>query len=136
MEYTEIAAIEGTEKEYFDEAAVGSYFYKVTAFSTACESTPAFTSEGTDYVHITVTGVNEQNAEAMIYPNPARESLTIQAADIQQVALYNVVGQQVYLFQGSTDAMTIPTARLEQGVYTVSVTTANGMVARRVVVLH
>ena len=136
VEYSEIAAIDGTEKEYLDEAAVGSYYYKVTAFSTACESTPAFTTEGTDYVYITVTGVDEQNAETLIYPNPVKALLSIHAADIQQVMLYNVVGQQVYRFQGLTDALTVNTAHLEQGIYTVSVTTAKGTTAQRVVVLH
>lgn len=136
VEYDEIAAIEGTVKEYFDEAGVGNYYYKVTAFSTACESTPAFTDEGTDFVFITVTGVDENTAEATIYPNPVRTSLTIQASGIQHVAMYNVVGQQVYHFEGSTDTLTINTARLEQGIYTVSVTTATGKTSRRIVVIH
>ena len=136
VEYDEIAAIDGAENEYLDEVAVGTYYYKVTAFSTTCESTPAFTTEGTDYLLVTVTGVLEQNADATIYPNPARTSLSIQASGIQQVTLYNVVGQQVYHFEGSTDALTINTARLEQGIYTVSVTTATGKTSRRIVVLH
>lgn len=136
LEYAEIATVEGTEKEYLDEAAVGAYYYKVTAFSSACESTPAFTADGTDFVYITVTGVDGQYANAMIYPNPVRESLSIQAAGIQQVVLYNVVGQQVYQFQGMTDVLNINTARLEQGIYTVSVTTATGKATKRVVVLH
>lgn len=135
-EYNEIATIEGSENEYLDETSVGSYYYKVTAFSTACESTPAFTAEGTDYVYVTVTGLDESNVEAKIYPNPAKESLAIQAAGIQQVVLYNVVGQQVYHFQGSTDALSINTSQLEQGIYTISVTTSNGKISRRIVVLH
>ena len=136
VEYTEIAAVENTQKEYFDEAAAGAYYYKVTAFSNACESTPAFTAEGTDYVYIVVTAVGELDADAAIYPNPVKETLNIQAADIRQVVLYNVMGQQVYLFQGSTDALTVNTGRLDQGIYTVSVTTATGTVSRRIVVLH
>ena len=50
--------------------------------------------------------------------------------------MYNVVGQQVYHFEGSTDALTINTARLEQGIYTVSVTSATGKTSRRIVVIH
>ena len=115
---------------------MGAYYYKVTAFSNACESTPAFTAEGTDYVYITVTGVSESDADAAIYPNPVKEKLNIQAADIRQVVVYNVMGQQVYQFQGSTDVLTVNTGRLEQGIYTVSVTTATGMTSRRIVVLH
>lgn len=136
VEYNEIATIEGSENEYLDETSVGSYYYKVTAFSTACESTPAFTTEGTDFVYVTVTGLDELDAEAMIYPNPARASLSIQAANIQQVTLYNVIGQQVYNFQGSTDALSINTTQFEQGIYTVSVTTSNGKISRRIVVMH
>ncbi|MCR4847235.1 MAG: thiol protease/hemagglutinin PrtT [Bacteroidales bacterium] len=136
VEYTEIASIENTQREYFDEVAVGAYYYKVTAFSTACESTPAFTSDGTDYVFVTVTAVDEFNADAAIYPNPASESLSIKAADIQQVVLYNVVGQQVYRFQGSTDSLKVNTSSLEAGIYTVSVTTATGKTSRRIVVMH
>ena len=136
VEYTEIASIENTQREYFDEVAVGAYYYKVTAFSTACESTPAFTSDGTDYVFVTVTAVDEFNADAVIYPNPASESLSIKAADIQQVVLYNVVGQQVYRFQGSTDTLKVNTSSLEAGIYTVSVTTATGKTSRRIVVMH
>ncbi len=136
VEYTEIASIENTQREYFDEVAVGAYYYKVTAFSTACESTPAFTADGTDYVFVTVTAVDEFNADAAIYPNPASESLSIKAADIQQVVLYNVVGQQVYRFQGSTDSLKVNTSSLEAGIYTVSVTTATGKTSRRIVVMH
>ena len=135
-EYTEIAAIDGAENDYLDETNVGSYYYKVTAFSSACESTPAFTAEGTDFVYVTVTGADERYAEAMVYPNPVRETLSIQASDIREVTLYNVVGQQVYHFEGSTDALTVNTARFEQGIYTVSVTTTTGKTSRRVVVLH
>ena len=136
VEYAEIATVENTQKEYFDEVAVGTYYYKVTAFSTACESTPAFTADGTDYVFITVTSVDEFNADVTVFPNPAKESLSIQASDIQQVVLYNVVGQQVYRFQGSTDALKVDTSSLESGIYTVSVTTASGKTSRRIVVMH
>lgn len=136
VEYTEIAAIDNDQKEYLDEAAVGSYYYKVTAFSTACESTPAFTAEGEDYVYVTVTAVDEHAANAKIYPNPARESLTIKADGIQEVVLYNVVGQVVYRFQGDTDTHMVNTARLEQGVYTVSVVNSNGKASQRIVVFH
>ena len=134
--YTAIASVDPSQKEYFDEAAIGAYYYKVTAYSSACESTPAFTADGTDYVYVTVTAVDALDSHTSIYPNPARTSLTIQAADIQQVVLYNVVGQQVYRFQGLTDVLTLNTAHLEQGIYTVNLTTATGTTSRRIVVLH
>ena len=136
VEYAEIAQVDNTQKEYFDETSAGEYYYKVTAFSSACESTPAFTADGTDYVFVTVTSVEEKAIDAVIYPNPVKESLSIQAAGLQEVVLYNVVGQVVYRFQGNTDALMVNTARLEQGIYTVSVMTSNGKTSKRIVVLH
>ncbi len=136
VDYAEIAAIEGTEKEYLDETTVGAYYYKVTAFSTACESTPATTASGEDFVLVTVTSVGENNKGTMIYPNPAKSSLSIQAADIQEVVLYNVMGQAVYHYQGLTDAVVVNTARLEQGIYTVRVDSAEGKTIQRIMVIH
>ena len=136
VEYTEIASVDNTQKEYLDEAAVGEYYYKVTAFSSACESTPAFTADGVDFVFVTVTAIDEHTATALLYPNPAKESFSVQAANIQEVVLYNVVGQVVYRFQGDTDALLINTAHLEQGIYTVSVVTASGRTSQRIVVIH
>ena len=134
--YTEIAKIDNTEHEYFDEAGIGSYYYKVTAFSNACESTPAQTDDNTDYVYVTVTGVSEQGIDAAIFPNPVKEMLSIRAADITEVVVYNIIGQSVYQYHGMTDAVEINTSAFEAGVYTVNLTTATGRTSRRVIVMH
>ena len=135
-EYTEIAAVESTEREYFDEVGIGNYYYKVTAYSSACESTPAQTDENTDYVYVAVTGVGENQAQAHIFPNPVNEMLSIKAADINEVVLYNMVGQAVYRYRGLTNALEINTSDLESGIYIVNVATTEGVASRRVVVMH
>ena len=135
-DYTEIAAIEGVEDEYFDETAVGSYYYKVTAFSSACESTPAQTDENTDFVYVTVTSLGEHSVNANIFPNPAKEQLSIQAADITEVTLYNTIGQSVYHYSGLTNSLGINTSDLESGIYIVNVVTSDGFVSRRVVIMQ
>ena len=135
-EYTEIAMIANTEHEYLDEVGVGSYLYKVTAFSTACESTPALTPELTDYVFVNVTAVEEQGINVMIYPNPAKDALSVQASNISEVVLFNILGQPVYRHQGLTNSLEINTSNIESGIYTMSITTADGMMVRRVMVLH
>lgn len=135
-EYTEIAKIENTEHEYFDEIGQGNYYYKVTAYSTACESTPAMTAEDTDYVYVTVTDVNETGVNVEIYPNPVNDLLSIRAIDINEVVVYNVMGQCVYRYRGTTDELKVNTDTLESGIYTVNVTTGMGQVSRRVVIAH
>ena len=135
-EYTEIAAIDNTQHEYFDEASIGSYYYKVTAYSNACESTPAQTDDNTDFVFVTVTGVSEQGINASIFPNPVKEELSIQASDITEVVVYNIIGQSVYNYHGMTNTVKVNTSAFEPGVYTVNVTTAMGRTSRRVIVMH
>lgn len=136
VEFAEIAAIDNTEHEYFDEVGAGNYYYKVTAFSSACESTPAQTNENTDFVYVTVTSVGEQGINANIFPNPVKEQLSIQATDITEVNLYNTIGQSVYHYNGLTNSLGINTSDLESGIYIVKVVTSEGFVSRRIIIMH
>lgn len=136
VEYEEIATIDNTLNEYVDLAPIGDYYYKVTAYSSSCESTPAIASDGTDYVFVTVTSVGDQNEGAVIFPNPANDKLAVRANGINEVMVYDLVGQCVYRYHGSTDALEINTSALNAGVYTVNVTTSEGMSSRRIVVIH
>lgn len=136
VEYAEIATIENTEREYFDVVEMGSFYYKVTAYSNACESTPAQTDEDTDFVFVDVTGIDEQGFKAEIFPNPVNERLSIQAAEINEVVLYNTIGQSVYHYSGSTNSLEVNTSSFEAGIYIVNVLTSDGLVSRRVVIMH
>ena len=137
VEYTEIAKIDGTVNEYFDGVnEVGSYYYQVTAYSNVCESTPAMTSDNTDYVIVEVLAVPENTIEARIYPNPANSKLMIQAEGINEVAIYNSLGQKVYGYKGQTDVLDIETTGLEAGIYMIDVKTVNGKTNDRIVIMH
>jgi hypothetical protein len=136
VEYEEIAAVDNTENEYIDLAAIGEYYYKVTAFSSACESTPAFTQDGADYVFVTVTSVGGQNENAVIFPNPANDRLVVRSNAINEVMVYDLLGQCVYRYQGSTEALEINTSAFNAGVYTVNVTTSEGKSSGRIVIIH
>ena len=135
VEYELIATIENSEHSYFDNVGAGEYYYKVTAYSSACESTPAQTDQNTDFVHVTVTGVNESAIAASVYPNPVRETLSIRAESINEVVVYNVIGQSVYRFRGLTDQLDVNTSDMEPGVYTVNIVTVNGQASRRIIIL-
>ena len=137
VNYEEIAAVENTENQYLDEVESGDYYYKVTAYNAACESTPAVTLDGFDYIFVSVTGVEDNGvAQAQVYPNPVKEMLVVQATGLTGVAVYNTLGQLVYRCQVQSDRMEVNTAGLESGVYTVNVSTENGMVSKRIVVIH
>ena len=135
--YEEIAKIDNTATEYFDAVDItGMYFYKVTAYSSACESTPAVTAENTDYVIVEVLAVVENTIDARLYPNPANATLYIEAAGIEEVTVCNTLGQLVYRYNGSTDELNINTTGLEAGIYMVNVKSHEGNAKVRIIVMH
>ena len=137
VDYAEIAAIDGTLNEYFDGVGVvGSYYYKVTAFSSACASTPALTPSNEEYVIVEVLAVPENTIDARIYPNPANGNVKIQAEGINEVSVYNSLGQKVYDFKGTTDILDINTTDFESGIYMIEIKSVKGMTIDRFVVMH
>ena len=137
VDYEVIATVDKTEHEYFDAADAGDYYYKVTAFRTYCESTPAWVNENLDYVYVAVTSVSENGEEGFkVYPNPANALMSVEAEGLQQVTICNVMGQVVYQQRCSEDGVVISTSDLASGVYTISIKAAQGTVTKRFAIMH
>jgi hypothetical protein len=135
--YNVIATVDKTLHEYFDIVDAGQYFYKVTAYRSYCESTPAWTADGEDFVSVEVTSVSEcSNDSFKVYPNPANALLSVEAEGLEQVVIYNMMGQRVYAQSCDQDGMVINTASFAEGVYTISIKSANGTNAKRFAVMH
>ena len=137
VDYVEIATVDKALREYFDVTDAGDYYYKLTAFRSYCESTPAWVDENQDYVHIEVTSVCENGDEGFkVYPNPANALMSVEAEGLQQVTICNTMGQVVMMQRCSEDGVVISTSSLSSGVYTISIKAANGTVTRRFAVVH
>lgn len=135
--YSLIATVDKTLREYFDEAGAGEYYYKVTAYRTYCESTPAWAAEDQDYVYVSVTSVNEGESECCkVYPNPANSMVCVEAEGMEQVTIYNVMGQLVYQQHCNEDGLVISTSDLVSGIYTINVKTAQGTMTKRFSVIR
>jgi hypothetical protein len=74
--------------------------------------------------------VNESNNSFKMYPNPATTLLTIIGNDIQNIEMYNLVGQKIY---SGTDN-TINTEDFAPGTYFVKVTTSKGVLTKKAVI--
>ena len=135
VEYTKIGEVSGTTNTYFDPVE-GDYYYKVTAKYSGCESDYGITSGGEDFVHITVTGIEEQVQPVMLYPNPASDKLYVKGNGIQTVTVYNIVGQMVHHSDNDGNALVIDLLEMPSGVYMVKVKTASDEVVRRVSVVR
>ena len=136
VDYEEVATVDKTLREYFDLTDEGVYFYKLTAYRSYCESTPAWTDGGDDYIRIEVTSVVENNAVSNVFPNPANTMLCVEAEGLQQVVICNVMGQVVYRQACDQDGLVINTSNFAQGVYTITIKSGNGQSTQRFTVVH
>lgn len=136
-DYEEIATVEKTEREYFDIVEPGTYYYKVTAYRSYCESTPAYTADGAEYVLIQVTSVGEGYEKSDVFPNPANESLCVTMSGLQKIVVYNMTGQVVYTQTCDEDGLVINTSHFAPGVYAISIKSQSlGTVVKRFTVVH
>lgn len=127
VDYEEIATVEKEARQYFDASVPGSYYYKVTAYRSYCESLPAWTAgELADYVQVEITAVGEDVADVKLFPNPVKDQLSISGDRINEVVVRSILGQTMYEFHGCTDVLEVPTRSLSPGVYVVSVRTDSG----------
>ena len=68
-------------------------------------------------------GVGEDNSTIGVYPNPAKEKITIDGIRPDEVQIYNAYGQLVKTVRGTNE---IDVAELAEGVYLLRVTDAEG----------
>ena len=134
--YTEVASVNGGLSGYFDEVANGTYYYKVTAYSSACESNPAHTTEDVGYVVVMVNAVAENSINAKLYPNPTTGNLKIEAASIKTVSVFNLVGQKVYEDNINANECVINMKDYGMGVYMVKIQTESGVTTQKVSVIE
>lgn len=147
--YERIAEVEpGTcaMMDYFDDMAgyqQASFYYRVTAFydngDETCESEPAHAlyEPENDYVYVyfIIEAVEENDAEANVYPNPTNGLLHINANGLQHITITNLMGQIVYNQNADADSITIDMNQFGNGVYMVRIETANGASLQKVNVM-
>ena len=74
------------------------------------------------------TGVNQLTANAVaIYPNPAKNELTVSGDNISTISICNLLGQQSYRRSGCTKKTVIDITTLPAGMYMITVTGMDGV---------
>ena len=81
-------------------------------------------------------GLDETEATAFVavYPNPAKDIVTITGKDLKQAEVFNTLGQGVVKVQGQSETLQIDIANLPAGVYFVNITDEEGRKCVRKVV--
>ena len=135
IEYQEIATVENTEHQYFDASSNGTFYYQVTAYNSYCESTPAMTSDDKDFIMVNVLSVEENSINARIYPNPTNGVVRIEAESINNVSVFNVVGQKVLEQNVNENQYVIDMKQFGNGVYMIRIETADGSMKQKISVI-
>ena len=77
-------------------------------------------------------GIENHDMNISVYPNPANNVLNINAnSNINRVEVYNMMGQMVGMYNVNDMNAQISTTALANGVYTVKITTENGMSTKK-----
>ena len=117
------------------------YYYRVTAYyqDIDCYSAPARCRYGNEFfvkIYYSPEGVEEveiQNVE--VYPNPAKDNLTVKAENLSSVVIYNAMGQRVFAQELDGNEMTINTSDFESGIYMIRIIADGNEITRRVSVV-
>lgn len=126
---------------YFDVVEPATYYYMVKAYyeleDQSCESEPALTVAGEESAIVVVTTVPEDvQAEAQVYPNPSDGKISIKAAKMNQLKVFDIVGQEVLSFDLKCDFVTIEMGDFENGIYFVRIYTEFGEVTKKIVLFR
>jgi len=144
-EYALIGNVAETGADYYEyidsPTEAGTYYYQVTAvYDNDCESepAPAYDDPSVNYVSATTTttGMDENAAEVALFPNPTKGNVTIQAAGMNHITVVSVLGQVVYDADVDADEMTLNMAQFNAGLYTVRISTSEGVAVRRLTVVR
>ena len=109
-----------------------TYNYTITGYTAHLESNPS----NVVYVDWT-TDVNENNADQniSIYPNPTKNTVTIEADGLRQIRVFNIMGQTVVCQTTLEDNITIDLSAQPQGCYFIEAATEQGCTTTKIVKL-
>ncbi len=79
------------------------------------------------------TGIEDVNTTVNVYPNPASSIINVNAGiNIERISIVNMAGQCVYSANENDNNATVNVANLSNGMYFMSVTTANGTTTKKI----
>ena len=144
-EFERVKIVSATKTEYKDNNTLEEgvwYYYRVVAYyeDIECYSAPAKCMYGNEYyvkVMGGTVGVDENaTGDVNVYPNPTNSSFTVEAESIQQVMVYNTIGQLVHNQVCEGNSAVVNLSGVDAGIYMVKVITANGETVQRVSVIR
>ena len=143
--YERIKLIGASATSYTDNTAIqeGDYYYRLYAYygATDCTSAPASVKYHPNLFYLKVyyspTEVAEKETNNIqLFPNPADQSVNVEAEGMTHVTVYNMLGQLTYDAEVEGNVMKINVSEWNEGIYLVKIQTAKGQLTRRISIVH
>ena len=134
-EYTQVKLLAPNKTQYKETIVMSDgswYYYRVYALyeDIDCVSAPFKAMYGNEYfvkIYYSTTGVDDNaDQQVSLFPNPTKGSFTVNAENLQQVMVYNTVGQLVLNQFCNGNSAVLDLSNAESGIYMVKVISANG----------
>ena len=132
--YQRIRLLGPTKVDYIDNAFLeeGDYYYQIFAYygDLDCTSSPANRKYESNvfelHAYYSPTALDESESLLTVAPNPTQGTVTIAGVELQEVVIYNIVGQSVMIQQAEGEAITFDMGDLPSGLYFVHVVDQKG----------
>jgi hypothetical protein len=116
---------------------IGWYCYQVTSLyimdGDTCESGPS--NEFCD--GCIGIGENDERVDFSIYPNPARDNISIESSEtVEVLLLYNYDGRMIFRKEPDEKSFDLSVRDYPEGVYLLRAETSGGIVSRKIVVMR
>lgn len=129
--YMDGSPIAGATSSTYDATATGSYNQMKTNMS-GCSDTAAVAY--VIYDDICDAGIEDENADISIYPNPVNDNLNIQSSNaINSVIIVDVSGKEVFRKENiASVTLSIDFSDQRQGTYIITVNSDEGVYSRKI----
>lgn len=143
--YERIKLIGSSATSYTDNTAnqEGDYYYRLYAYysATDCTSAPASVKYDPNLFYLKVyyspTEVTENEAQKVnLFPNPADQTINIEAEGMTHISVYDMLGQFVYDAEIEGDMTKLNVSEWNNGIYLIRIQSAQGQLSRRVSIVH
>jgi hypothetical protein len=138
--YTRIKLVAANKNEYKETKTMTDgvwYYYRVIAAYSNEECSAPFKAKFGNQYYVkylfSTDGVDENMSQDVeVYPNPAKDMLTVKAENLSSVVIYNSLGQKVLAQTLDVNETTIDLSGLEAGIYMVRIVADGNEVTRKV----
>ena len=133
------SAVSCTDNNLSEE---GDYYYRLYAYygDLDCTSSPAnrhyYDNVFELHVYYSPTGIDENEMQVKVYPNPTKDLVTIETEGLTEVAVYNALGQWVMQKEVAGNQTTVDLQHVSEGLYLLRIKTEKGIFSQRITLKH